>query len=53
MHLLGHLGERRIIVNSYELANMVCDDKRFPKMVGGAVEELRPGVGDGLFTVSS
>lgn len=30
--------------------NEVCDEKRFTKLVGGALEELRNGVGDGLFT---
>ena len=45
-------GDRRIVVNSYELANEVCDDKRFPKIVNGALDELRRGVGDALFTVS-
>ncbi|KAM5535289.1 hypothetical protein V8D89_011043 [Ganoderma adspersum] len=47
---LSFFGEKRIAINSYELANEVCDDKRFPKMVGGALEELRRGIGDGLFT---
>ena len=28
----------------------VCDEKRFTKKVGGALHELRNGVGDGLFT---
>ncbi|KAM5540828.1 hypothetical protein V8D89_005472 [Ganoderma adspersum] len=47
---ISFFGDRRIIVNSYELAKEVCDDKRFPKIVNGALEELRHGVGDALFT---
>ncbi|KAM5540807.1 hypothetical protein V8D89_005451 [Ganoderma adspersum] len=47
---VSFFGDRRIVVNSYELANEVCDDKRFPKIVNGALEELRRGVGDALFT---
>ncbi|PIL35108.1 cytochrome P450 [Ganoderma sinense ZZ0214-1] len=47
---LSFFGDRRIIVNSYKLTNEVCDDKRFPKTVNGALDELRHGLGDALFT---
>ena len=30
--------------------NEVCDEKRFTKMVSGALDEIRNGVHDGLFT---
>ncbi|KZT04430.1 cytochrome P450 [Laetiporus sulphureus 93-53] len=39
-----------IVVSSYELLNEVSDDKRFFKDIGGSLEQVRNGVGDGIFT---
>ncbi|KAH9922456.1 cytochrome P450 [Fomitopsis serialis] len=40
-----------LVVSTYELMNDVCDDKRFVKNPqGGALTQVRNGVGDGLFT---
>ena len=44
-------GRKRVVVNSYRLVNEVSDDKRFPKKISVAMEEVRNGAGDGLFTV--
>lgn len=44
------LGRRLAVVSSYNLLNELCDDKRFPKYVSGAVKEIGNIVHDGLFT---
>ena len=44
------LGRRVVVISSYNLLNEVCDDKRFPKHVSGAVKEICNIVHDGLFT---
>ncbi|KAF4827867.1 Bifunctional cytochrome P450/NADPH--P450 reductase [Colletotrichum tropicale] len=41
---------REIIVGSQELANELSDEKRFCKVVYGALHHLRDAGGDGLFT---
>ncbi|KAI9727399.1 MAG: hypothetical protein M1834_008405 [Cirrosporium novae-zelandiae] len=46
-HLPGH---SRVIVSSQALVNEVCDESRFTKQVAGALEEIRNGAQDGLFT---
>lgn len=43
-------GQRRIIINSVDLLNEVCDEKRFTKNISAALNELRAGIHDGLFT---
>ena len=40
----------RYFVSSVELLNELCDEKRFCKAVAGPLEELRMGIGAGLFT---
>jgi len=47
---LSFFGTERYFISSVELLNEVCDEKRFCKSVSGALEEVRHGVGDGLFT---
>lgn len=47
---LNVLGRNTVIVNTQELANELCDEKRFYKRPTGALEQVRNGVGDGLFT---
>ncbi|TBU21982.1 fatty acid hydroxylase [Dichomitus squalens] len=47
---LSLFGAKRVFVNSYELVNEVSDDKRFPKKISAALEQVRNGAGDGLFT---
>jgi cytochrome P450/NADPH-cytochrome P450 reductase len=44
------LGRQLVVVNSYSLLNELCNDKRFPKLVTGAVKEISALVHDGLFT---
>ena len=46
-------GEHVVVINSYELLNEVCDEKRFKKVPLGGLAQLRNGVGDGLFTAFS
>ncbi|KAF8534914.1 P450 family fatty acid hydroxylase [Trichophaea hybrida] len=46
---LGTAG-RRVFISSVELFEEVCDESRFHKVVTGALETLRNGVGSGLFT---
>ncbi|ETI24782.1 hypothetical protein G647_04152 [Cladophialophora carrionii CBS 160.54] len=43
-------GQERYIVSSVELLNEVCDEKRFCKVVAGALDQVRNGAGNGLFT---
>ena len=47
----GHTARSLLVVSSYELMNDACDDKRFVKNPGGSLEQVRNGIGDGLFTV--
>ncbi|KAK6531769.1 hypothetical protein TWF694_002938 [Orbilia ellipsospora] len=45
------LGGREILVlSSWELVHEACDEKRFAKQVSSALEQIRNGVGDGLFS---
>ena len=44
------LGRQLVVINSHNLLNELCDDKRFPKLVTGAVKEISALVHDGLFT---
>ncbi|KAK4096180.1 cytochrome P450 [Parathielavia hyrcaniae] len=39
-----------LFVSSHSLVHEVCDEKRFRKPVAGALNEIRHGVHDGLFT---
>lgn len=41
-----------LIISSYELVNEVCNEKRFKKDIRGVLNEVRAGVGDGLFTAT-
>lgn len=43
-------GKERLFISSHELMNEVCDEKRFSKNVSGALEQIRNGIADGLFT---
>ncbi|OCH86500.1 cytochrome P450 [Obba rivulosa] len=43
-------GRTLVVVNTYELLNELCDERRFYKGVTGALEEVRNGVADALFT---
>jgi cytochrome P450/NADPH-cytochrome P450 reductase len=47
---LSLLGKERLFAGSVELANELCDEKRFCKSVSGPLEQVRNGIGDGLFT---
>jgi cytochrome P450 / NADPH-cytochrome P450 reductase len=37
-------------VSGQEIVNEICDEKRFRKIVGGPLGEIRAFAGDGLFT---
>lgn len=43
-------GTTKVIITSVELMDEFCDEKRFVKVVRGALNEVRAAVGDGLFT---
>ncbi|KAI1881044.1 hypothetical protein JX265_001284 [Neoarthrinium moseri] len=47
---LTFAGRRETFVCSRELADQLCDETRFHKLVNGPVEKLRPVAGNGLFT---
>ncbi|KAH8179098.1 cytochrome p450 domain-containing protein [Sarocladium implicatum] len=44
------LGHTLVFVGSVELAEELCDEKRFRKFVGGPIVEIRAAVHDALFT---
>jgi cytochrome P450/NADPH-cytochrome P450 reductase len=50
LYLPVPIGQRQIVLNSYELLNEVSDDTRFKKVVAGSLNEVRRAAGDGLFT---
>lgn len=39
-----------IVISNHELFDEICDEKRFTKIVGGALTELRQAIHGGLFT---
>jgi cytochrome P450 / NADPH-cytochrome P450 reductase len=43
-------GKELVVVSTYALVNEVCNEKRFAKQVAAALEQIRNGTGDGLFT---
>ncbi|KAL2059809.1 hypothetical protein VTL71DRAFT_10193 [Oculimacula yallundae] len=43
-------GIEKVFICNHELLNEVCDEKRYIKMVSGALDQLRNGISDGLFT---
>jgi cytochrome P450/NADPH-cytochrome P450 reductase len=43
-------GAERVVIASQELMNEICDEKRFQKVIAAALEQVRNGVHDGLFT---
>lgn len=45
-------GRSLVFVSTQALVNETCDEKRFKKCVNSALNEIRDGVHDGLFTVS-
>ncbi|KAK4905254.1 hypothetical protein LTR66_017827, partial [Elasticomyces elasticus] len=50
---LDFLSRKVIAIANVELAQQVLDDQHFEKVISGALFELRPFVGDGLFTAFS
>jgi cytochrome P450 / NADPH-cytochrome P450 reductase len=40
----------KLFISTRDLMDEVSDEKRFTKMVQGALEQIRNGVQDGLFT---
>lgn len=50
IYKLNLAGVDKLFISSVSLLNEVCDEKRFTKAVSGALEEIRNGVEDGLFT---
>lgn len=47
---LSMFGRERFFACSVGLVDELCDEKRFCKSVSGALEQVRNGIGDGLFT---
>jgi cytochrome P450/NADPH-cytochrome P450 reductase len=43
-------GSERVVIGSQALMNEVCDEDRFTKIVAAALEQVRHGAADGLFT---
>ncbi|KAF2813329.1 bifunctional P-450/NADPH-P450 reductase [Mytilinidion resinicola] len=50
IYRLSFAGVPRYFIASHELMNEVCDEKRFSKHIAAALQEVRNGVHDGLFT---
>ncbi|OSC96348.1 fatty acid hydroxylase [Trametes coccinea BRFM310] len=50
IYKLNLITRQSIIVASYELLNELSNDKRFQKTVVGALEQVRNGMGDALFS---
>ncbi|KZO97728.1 fatty acid hydroxylase [Calocera viscosa TUFC12733] len=50
IYQLNFYGKPFVVVTSQKLVNELCDETRFHKFVSGALEEVRHGAGDGLFT---
>ncbi|ESK91468.1 cytochrome p450 [Moniliophthora roreri MCA 2997] len=53
IYQLNILGRTVVHLNTHALINEVSDDKRFKKLVGGALFNVRKLVGDGLFTAQN
>ena len=46
-----HIPDQKLVfLSSQELVNEVCDEQRFHKNIGSSLHNLRPAIGDGLFT---
>ena len=45
-----YLGGERVVVANQAYMNEICDEERFSKKVAAALEQVRNGVHDGLFT---
>jgi cytochrome P450/NADPH-cytochrome P450 reductase len=43
-------GKERVVIGSQALMNEVCDEEHFSKIVAAALEQVRNGIHDGLFT---
>ena len=46
-----HIARTTFVATSYQLQNELSNEKRFKKAVVAGVQEVRNGLGDGLFTV--
>ncbi|KAH8103110.1 fatty acid hydroxylase [Cristinia sonorae] len=53
IYRLDILGRKTVFINSYELLNEVCNEKRFLKSLPGPIAQTRAGIFDGLFTAYS
>lgn len=51
LYFLRNSGASTIFVSSAALCADISNDQKFTKKIGGALEEIRALVGDGLFTV--
>ncbi|EMD34546.1 hypothetical protein CERSUDRAFT_116692 [Gelatoporia subvermispora B] len=50
IYQLTIVSRKILVVNSQRLVNEVSDERRFRKMIGGGLAEVRRATGDGLFT---
>ncbi|OCH86408.1 bifunctional P-450/NADPH-P450 reductase [Obba rivulosa] len=50
VYQLTIVSRKILVVNSQRLVNEVSDERRFRKMIGGGLAEVRRATGDGLFT---
>ena len=42
-----------LVASSYEIVEELCDERRFEKLVSGALGNIRDFAGNGLFTVET
>ncbi|KAI9709203.1 MAG: hypothetical protein M1828_002542 [Chrysothrix sp. TS-e1954] len=50
IYQLDFIGRKIVVVSSQEYTNELCDESRFRKKIGGALQEVRAVAGDALFT---
>jgi cytochrome P450 / NADPH-cytochrome P450 reductase len=53
IYRLEFSGIYQVVLSGHDLVNEVCDESRFDKSVGGALNKVRQFGGDGLFTAET
>lgn len=43
-------GATKVVISSQEIVEEACNEERFIKVIQGGLNQVRNGVGDGLFT---
>ena len=52
IYQLDFIGRKVVVVSNQEYMNELCDESRFQKKIGGALQEIRAIAGDALFTAN-